>query len=381
MNLFIVSHPCVTPINQDFYAEIESITGWDLTIVAPQSWKTDYGPRELERWPDYQGRLIPIPVSLSGNVPLHIYHSLFTNLLREVDPDVIYVHNEAYSVSAAQVLLANRLSVDAPMGFYTAQNIVKRYPIPFRWTEQAMYNHSQFAFPVSTLSQDLLREKGFEGPAPILPLGVDSDLFYPRPDADELREEWGVDSSTTLLGYVGRLTPGKGLFTILDALDDIRSLPWHFVVVGSGEIEDEFDEKVQRRGLSDRVTRTGYIPHDEVPRYFSALDIHILASETGPNFLEQFGRVQIEALACDTALIGSNSGEIPNVIDRTEGGLIFQEGSATELADRLRTLILNPEQRREMAQTGRQFVLDNYTNEAVARRFAETVESIVAVPC
>jgi glycosyltransferase involved in cell wall biosynthesis len=374
MKLLVVSFPCVTPINQGFFAEVEQATNWNVTIVAPSNWKTDYGEtRELERWSEYDGELIPLPVWLPGNIPLHVYRSFFVSLLRRVDPDAIYVHHEAYGLATAQVYFANWLLDKKPIGFYSAQNILKRYPPPFRYFENFVYSDSSFSFPITETVLNVLRGKGYDGPATTLPLGIDASLY--RPGAEIPRAVFDASEEEIIIGYVGRIIELKGLSTLLYALDQIRHLPWRLVLVGSGPYESDLWKIARSLNLSERITHLGYVPHPEIPRHLATLDILVLPSETQSDAKEQFGRVIIEALACGTPVIGSDSGEIPNLILTTNGGLIFPERNPASLASRLKTLICNSDQRLDLAEAGRATVLRKYTTSALAKRFASTIES------
>ena len=73
----------------------------------------------------------------------------------------------------------------------------------------------------------------------------------------------------------------------------------------------------------------GLVPSTEAPRYYREIDVLVLPSLTRPNWVEQFGRVLIEAMACGVAVVGSSSGEIPWVIG--DAGVIFPEGDADAL--------------------------------------------------
>src|SRR5690349_15422974 len=106
MKLVVVSHPCVTPINQDFYARVQARTGWEVTIILPSRWKTEYGPRRAERWPAFRGDLVTLPVFPRGNIPLHVYVARMRPRLRDLRPDVLYVHNEPYAAATFETLRA-----------------------------------------------------------------------------------------------------------------------------------------------------------------------------------------------------------------------------------------------------------------------------------
>jgi glycosyltransferase involved in cell wall biosynthesis len=96
----------------------------------------------------------------------------------------------------------------------------------------------------------------------------------------------------------------------------------------------------------------------------SLLDVLALPSRTTPRWKEQFGRVLIEAMSCGIPPVGSDSGEIPNVVG--DAGLIFPEGNVNALADRLRTLSVNPDVAARLGEMGRERVIRNYTHRRIA---------------
>lgn len=375
MKLMVVSHPCVTPINQQIYFEMEKQTGWSLLLATPSNWRDEYGNvRRVERWPGLKGTLLPIPVWLTGNIPLHIYRSWMRDVMLQFKPDVVYVNHEPYAAATAQVYLANSASIRKPIGFYSCQNIAKQYPIPFRWSERMVYRRSAFALPVSTTVDTTLRQKGYRGETKVLPFGIDPEIYRPHPEAQGLRAEFTGPAKEIIIGYLGRMIEAKGLGTLLRALEKLKALPWRLVLVGTGPYESEARAQAELLGISDRVVWTGYIPHADAPRYLSAFDVLVLPSETRSNWKEQFGRVLIEALACGTPVIGSSSGEIPHVIQDTGGGFVFAEGQSDDLANQLRRLLTEPELRQQLAKKGQQTVLGSYTQEGLAGRLAGVLE-------
>ncbi|MBZ0309860.1 MAG: glycosyltransferase family 4 protein, partial [Anaerolineae bacterium] len=121
-------------------------------------------------------------------------------------------------------------------------------------------------------------------------------------------------------------------------------------------------------GLTEHVLFTGWLPSVEMPAYFQNLDVLVIPSRTMPNWKEQFGRVIIEAMASQVAVVGSDSGAIPDVVG--DAGLIFREGNVDDLAHQLQKLLINAELRCQLAEKGRQRVLENFTQEQIA---AQTV--------
>jgi glycosyltransferase involved in cell wall biosynthesis len=126
-------------------------------------------------------------------------------------------------------------------------------------------------------------------------------------------------------------------------------------------------------GIQDQVLFIGFVPHEETPGWLSLFDALILASETRPNWKEQFGRVILEANACETAVIGTESGEIGNVLRNTGGGLIVAEANVAELGSAMLELATNPKRRRELALQGARSVREKYDQSYLAARFATTI--------
>jgi glycosyltransferase involved in cell wall biosynthesis len=121
-------------------------------------------------------------------------------------------------------------------------------------------------------------------------------------------------------------------------------------------------------GIAEQVTFLGRLPSAQAPEFYRTLDALVLPSLSRPNWVEQFGRVLVEAMACEIPVIGSASGEIPAVIGNA--GLLFPEGDAALLAERITALAKDPAYRAELAQLGRARVLAHFTNARIA---AETV--------
>jgi glycosyltransferase involved in cell wall biosynthesis len=169
------------------------------------------------------------------------------------------------------------------------------------------------------------------------------------------------------LGFFGRLVPEKGLNGLLDAL--ARVPEQRLLVVGSGPERDALEAQARALGLADRVRFLGSVKSEDVAAYLKAIDVLCLPSLTRGNWKEQFGRVLIEAMAAEAVVVGSSSGEIPRVI--ADAGLVFPEGDAGALADRLLRLAGSAELRQDLRIKGAARVRMHYTNDVVAARWGE----------
>ena len=174
---------------------------------------------------------------------------------------------------------------------------------------------------------DILREHGYGGPVCVMPqLGVDERLFQPQPQP-ELRARHGIGPDEFVVGFVGRFVPEKGLLTLFKALGQLAASaslgrPWKLLLLGRGELKDTLQQLASELGIAERIIWIESVPHADVARHINVMDTLILPSETTYAFKtlsavgwkEQFGHVIIEAMACRVPVIGSDSGEIPHVI-------------------------------------------------------------------
>ena len=345
--------------------------------MVPDGWRDEFGNQlQTTTRKNCELKLQKVAVWNNGNIILHLYRHHWRKFLRQGRFDAIYVNHEPYAIATAQIAWANARVARVPMGFYSCQNLIKQYPVPFRWLERMVYRNSQFAFPITDEVAAVLRHKGFQSELTVCPLPLDPAIYRPYPAA-ERPPTLARNEATVMLGFVGRVIEEKGLRTLAMALGFLRDLNWKLAIVGTGPFMNEFQSLLDRGGILDRFIGVGFVPHEETPKYLAALDILVLPSETQPNWKEQFGRVIPEALACGAAVVGSDSGEIPKLIRASEGGLIFPERNVEALASALRQLIVNREERQAMTTRGRHWVARHVSLETVATRMVTTIRQAV----
>ncbi|WP_249322212.1 glycosyltransferase family 4 protein [Halomonas sp. PGE1] len=199
-------------------------------------------------------------------------------------------------------------------------------------------------------------------------LGIDPAPYAPCLDDEAraaLRRELGVPEGAVAIGLPGRLTPGKGQEVWIEALarlaETLPELAWHGVLIGgltAGEGSDEAHVAALRRridelGLASRIAFTGF--RRDLPRLFVALDIVCVPSRN-----EAFGLTVIEAMAAGKAVIGSDSGAIPELLDVETGRLAPPEDAAAWAAA-LAELADDAELRQRLGQAARHRVEEDFT--------------------
>lgn len=357
MRVTLISKACIVGAYQTKLEAIATHDDIELTVVVPPYWQEHRHKLILEKSHTAGYNLYVIPLAFNGHYHLHYYPTL-SHVLRLSAPDVCHIDEEPYNLATWLAVRAGRRA-GAKTVLFTWQNLLRRYPPPFALFERYVYRHTDAMIAGNHEALCVLRAKGYEGPIEVIPqFGVDPHLFCPsRNQRDRV----------FTIGYAGRLVPEKGLLTLFEALRRLEG-EWRWLVCGRGPLKRTLQERLASAGLAERAQFHDWVPAEEMPSYLNRMHVLVLPSRTRPNWKEQFGRVLVEAMACEIPVIGSDSGEIPNVIG--PAGLIFPEGDAKALAEHLAALRDDLLRRRELGRLGRERVLAHYTQQRIA---AETV--------
>jgi teichuronic acid biosynthesis glycosyltransferase TuaC len=161
--------------------------------------------------------------------------------------------------------------------------------------------------------------------------GVDSDLFRPG-DRGAAKARLGI--SGPLLLAVGNLIPEKGHWLAVEALARLDGAT--LIVVGNGPERADLLARAQKLGVAERLRLPGSLPHALLPAFFTAADVTIHSS-----FVEGFGNVRLESLACGTPLVTTAVGEASLIVDRPAAGRIV-EPDARAIIEAVRSLLDDP---------------------------------------
>ena len=347
--------------------------GIDQTVASPRQWAGRGS--ELQRVKPDGFELLLTSCWFSGTTSVRLgnhfhFYSSIADVIGGEKWDLVHIDEEPFNMATFHALRACRKR-GVPAVFTTWQNLNKWYPPPFNFFEKYVFENAAGAIPGSKECLDILRLRGYRGPATEIGHGLDPAVFRKR-DASRLRRNLAPEGSF-IVGFMGRIHQEKGLDTLVKAL---ARLPKNAVLllVGRGPYREELESVTRRLQVQERVSWLPWVHSDEVVEYMNAFDVLALPSRTRRNWKEQFGRVLIEAMACETCVVGSDSGEIPNVIG--DPTLVFHEGNEQELADGLRGLMDDPARRVALGRLGRQRVLEHFTYAKVARDRAEFYRQI-----
>jgi glycosyltransferase involved in cell wall biosynthesis len=376
-------HAAVVAEYQKPIAALAAQGRWDMHLLVPEAWPERAGQMvALERRRAECYTIHPAPVLFPHHYYLYFFPGLLIRLLR-IRPDVLHVYEEAHSFLPFLILLLRPLlervwGRRVPVLLYAAQNIVKRYPPPFRWFERYCFRHADAILACGDLVAATLRRKGYRGPLRVIPLPTDPAVFRRDPAARAaLRAELAIPPAAVVIGYAGKLVEEKGITTLLDAflgLPADASGP-HLLLAGGGPQRAALEARVAAGGATGRVHFLGSLTHARLVAALSAGDIWVVPSETRANWREQFGRAAVEAMACENAVVTSDSGELPRVVDGA--GCVFPEGDAAALRAILARLTADPDERGALGRAGRARVLACYTPARAAALYAAAYEMVL----
>lgn len=189
--------------------------------------------------------------------------------------------------------------------------------------------------------------------------GVDSELFRPG-DRAAVRARLGI--SGPLLLAVGNLIPEKGHWLAVEALARLEGAT--LIVIGNGPERSALLARAQRLGVAERLRLPGSLPHALLPAFFTAADVTV-----HPSFVEGFGNVRLESLACGTPLVTTAVGEAERIVDRPAAGRIV-EPDPKAISEAVRSLLANPPSAETVRECVREF--------SWARRSAELERHLAA---
>ena len=380
MKVLMISKACVVGAYQKKLEEISRHAGLELTVVVPPEWRDERGTLRLERAHTTGYDLRVEPIAFNGHFHFHYYPGL-GRVVREVQPDIVHIDEEPYNLATFQATWAAR-RMGAHTVIFTWQNLQRRYPPPFGWMESYVLAHTHALLSGNAEGVDVWRAKGYQGPIELIPqFGVDPTIYsrIPRPSRPSKpsvllrRSARRPSQNQMVIGYIGRLVPEKGIDVLLEAVAQLQG-PWELRILGSGPERDRLEKMAQWLGILPRISFDLPIPSTQLPYYYSGLDVLVLPSRTRPNWKEQFGRVLIEAMACQVVVIGARCGAIPEVIG--DAGLTFAEGDPADLRAQLQRLLGDAALRLDLAQKGRQRVLDQFTQTQIAARTVEIYQRL-----
>ena len=276
------------------------------------------------------------------------------------------------------VISAHSLEPDRP---WKAEQIGGGYQIS-SWAEKTAYESADAIIAVSQgMRRDVLRAYPNLDPNKVHAIlnGIDSDKYRPTPNSD-LLSNYGITGRYAI--FVGRITRQKGLAHLLAAWEKVN--PEFGLVLAAGSP----DEPGIGKEVSDAISKLKesrkniwwfekMLPQDEIISLLSSADLFVC-----PSIYEPLGIVNLEAMACETAVLASDVGGIPEVVvDGKTGELVNYQGDGQSfeksLSTKINALMSDPNLLTQYGKAGRKRAIENFSWDSIAQETVDLYQRIL----
>ena len=207
--------------------------------------------------------------------------------------------------------------------------------------EMFLYRRAALIVAVTHAFRDKLAARGIDRhKIDVITNGVDMSRFQPRPKDDTLVEALGLQGCF-VAGYVGTHGMAHHLETILDAAQSLQSRPggerFRFILLGDGARKQALKEDAVRRGLCN-VIFIDSVPKEEVPRYWSLLDVSIIHLRKTGLFTTVIPSKLFECMGMGLPVLHGVAGESASIVESEHAGIVFEPENAAQLVASLQRL-------------------------------------------
>jgi glycosyltransferase involved in cell wall biosynthesis len=212
------------------------------------------------------------------------------------------------------------------------------------------------------MERKIVEEGRATAPVRLIYNGVDLDRYGHQEPCCTLRDEYGMEPGSQIVGVVARLEPEKGHPTLLEAWPRVlQQVPdAYLLIVGDGSRRAELEHLARQLRIAHRVVFTGQ--REDVPAVTAALDVAVL-----PSYREAQGRAILEAMALSRPVVASNVGGIPEVIEDGVTGLLVPPHDTGALAAAITRLLTDHAYADTIARAGHDLVHDRFCIELMVR--------------
>jgi glycosyltransferase involved in cell wall biosynthesis len=241
--------------------------------------------------------------------------------------------------------------------------------------ERFVYRQSDVVISVTRSFVPVLSERGARRVV-FISNGADPAAFARPANREAIRARYGLESRF-VASFVGTLGMAHGLDTVLDAAETLRDRSdVVFWLVGEGARRAALQAEARRRGLPN-VRFEGQVPREEIPNVLAASDAALVLLRPDPLFETVLPSKMFEAMAASCPIILGVRGESRALLDESGGGIGIDPGSGEALARGVLELAGDPERRRRMGASGRDYVTTRLSHDALAREYATALQGLV----
>jgi starch synthase len=304
-----------------------------------------------------------------GDADLVHSHTWYTNLAG-------HLAQQLYAVP--HVMTAHSLE---PLRPWKTEQLGGGYTVS-SWIERTAIHAADAVIAVSdAMRSDVLTTYPDVDPARVHVIhnGIDPVAWQPSNETDALQRH-GIDAARPYVIFVGRITRQKGVPDLLAAAQQFDPRAGIVLCAGAADTE-ELRNDVATAVAALQAARSGVVWIDEIlpPDELRQLVTHATVFVC-PSIYEPLGIVNLEAMACETAVVATRVGGIPEVVDDGVTGVLVPPSDPRALAEAVNRLLADPSLAAAMGRAGRQRVEQHFTWTSVAERTLAVYEHLLSEP-
>lgn len=209
-----------------------------------------------------------------------------------------------------------------------------------------------------------------------VPLWVDTEKFKPisRDKVKQLKKELlEIEEDVKATLFVGRLHPEKDIETLFHAYKKVLETHRNVIlaVVGTGPEGKKCGELIERLGLTGKVKFLGYIPHEQMPKYYNVADIYVLTS-----IWEEWSNTIMEAMASGVPVIATNVGGNPYLVKNKEMGFLVPPKVPHVLADKI-GYVLDHSNEMEKITSNARLSIREFSKQNIGELYKKTIVEVI----
>jgi glycosyltransferase involved in cell wall biosynthesis len=326
-------------------------------------------PVNLLEWLDMSTMGYPEPLTFGMRLVRH---------LKETKKKFDIIHDNqslSYGIAAlarempVTATIHHPITVDRRMELKSTRSLIKKLKV-LRWfsfigmQKRVARNLPQIITVSESSKKDIAKEyKIAESKFKTIPIGIDTDLFYPL---DGIAREPGRIITTNSADM-----PLKGLYYLLHAVKAVSDIrPVALTIIGTPQKDGKVEKLVKQLDMSSYVNFTGRIDHEKFVREYAKAELAVV-----PSLYEGFGLPVGEAMACRVPVISTTGGALPEVAG--DAAKLVPTGDANALKQAILELLEDSKQRESLAEKGYKRVLSEFTWEKTAIKTTEAYKELI----
>ncbi len=248
-----------------------------------------------------------------------------------------------------------------------------------RWETQFTYKTADKLICVSNPTKErLVSLWGVEAEKiVVIPNGVDLARFGQSHDPKAIQEKYQLGDSP-VVGFVGGFQPWHGLDNLLVSFEKLQhQLPdARLLLVGDGEIRPALEEQAEVLGISDKMTITGFIDHEQIPEFLSVMNVATIPYPKLPEEMWFSPLKLYEYMAAGKAIVASDSGQIGQVIRDGKNGRLVESGNIDQLVQAIAQLLTNPTEQVRLGNNAKAQAMQRHSWENHIDKLVQVYQSV-----